>query len=178
MDPQRRHWLDLLSDFHVAMLTTHDVDGELHARPMIVADRGENGELVFCTRLDMDKVDEIERDARCSVTMQGKTRFLALAGHAVVSRDRARIASLWRETWRLWFPEGRDDPQLALVVVTPVRGEYWDESGLRGLRFLARAAEAWVHHRPMAPPEPEQHGRVTLQASPTTSPGEGETTEG
>jgi general stress protein 26 len=28
----------------------------------------------------------------------------------------------------VWFPEGLDDPELALIKVSPVNAEYWDSS--------------------------------------------------
>ena len=160
-DPQQ-HLIEVISHFQVAMLTTHAEDGELRGRPMLVASLEGDGELVLCTRMDMGKVDEIESDPRCAVLMQGKTRWASLTGHARIVRDRARIEALWREAWRAWFPGGRDDPQLALVVVKPSTGEYWDESGSRPLRFLVEAAESLLRREPMAPPEPEQHGKVDL----------------
>jgi general stress protein 26 len=36
------------------------------------------------------------------------------------------IKDKWSEPLRTWFPEGKDDPQLALIRVHPERGEFWD----------------------------------------------------
>lgn len=41
-------------------------------------------------------------------------------------RDQGYIQDKWSEPLRTWFPEGRDDPQLALIRVHPERGEFWD----------------------------------------------------
>jgi general stress protein 26 len=161
-DDEQQRLIEVLSHFQVAMLTTHAEDGELRGRPMLVTSLEGDGELVLCTRMDAAKVDEIEADPRCAVLMQGKTRWASLTGHARIERDRARIDALWREAWRAWFPGGKDDPQLALVVVKPSNGEYWDESGSRPLKFLAVAAESLLRGEPMAPPEPDQHGKVEL----------------
>lgn len=38
---------------------------------------------------------------------------------------REQIAKLWRTEHRLYFPEGRDDPALAMLRVTPYAAEYW-----------------------------------------------------
>jgi len=41
-------------------------------------------------------------------------------------RDRSRIDATWAEPMRAWFPNGKDDPQIALIRVHPTKGEYWD----------------------------------------------------
>jgi hypothetical protein len=43
-----------------------------------------------------------------------------------IVRDKGHIQDKWSEPLRTWFPEGKDDPQLALIRVHPERGEFWD----------------------------------------------------
>lgn len=62
-------------------------------------------------------------------------------------RDRALIDRLWQEDWRLWFPEGKDDPSLCLLKVSAERGEYWDNSGVEGFRFLFEGMKAILQGR-------------------------------
>lgn len=159
---EREHLLALIADFQVAMLTTRTESGEMRGRPMLVASLEGDRELVLCTRLDSAKVEEIDADPHCAVLLQGRTRWVSLSGRARIERDRQRIHALWREVWRTWFPGGKNDPEIGLVVVRPHEGEYWDESGARGLRFIAKAAGALLRRQPMAPAEPDQHGKVAL----------------
>jgi hypothetical protein len=51
-------------------------------------------------------------------------------------------ASLAAEPLRAWFPEGKDDPQVALLNVHPEKGEYLDSpySTLIHLYGYAKAA--------------------------------------
>ena len=51
---------------------------------------------------------------------------MSVSGRAEIVRDKAKIQEKWSEPLRAWFPEGKDDPQIALIRVHPVRGEYWD----------------------------------------------------
>ena len=41
-------------------------------------------------------------------------------------RDRAMIDELWRPEFKIWFPEGKDDPEIALLRVSLEKAEYWD----------------------------------------------------
>ena len=57
-----------------------------------------------------------------------------------------------------WFPEGVDDPHLALVKVTIEAAEYWDAELGKMRQLLKMARAAITGHPPkMAPGE---HGRV------------------
>jgi general stress protein 26 len=140
----REHLVELIKDFGIAMLATTSADGTVRARPMAVQKVEATGDVVFCAALDSAKVAELQQDARVAVIFQGKTKFVSLSGTARVDRDRARIHRLWKEDWKVWFPEGKDDPNLCLVDVDPIEGEYWDNSGANGIRYIVNAAKAYV----------------------------------
>ncbi|MBK6532914.1 MAG: pyridoxamine 5'-phosphate oxidase family protein [Deltaproteobacteria bacterium] len=40
------------------------------------------------------------------------------------------------------FPEGKDDPNLCLVVLHPDEAEFWDMSGPKGIRYLSSSGRA------------------------------------
>ncbi len=41
-------------------------------------------------------------------------------------RDRKKIEELWKPEFKMWFPEGKDDPEIALLKVSLEKAEYWD----------------------------------------------------
>ena len=43
---------------------------------------------------------------------------------------------------KVYFPEGKDDPNLCLAVLHPEEVEYWDMTGPKGIRYLFEAAKA------------------------------------
>jgi general stress protein 26 len=150
---------ELLEGFDEAMLVTHTADGGMRARPMAVADARGDGVLYFATSVDSPKVDELLKDPRVCVCLQDARRFVSLTAHARLIDDRALIASLWTEAWKVWFPEGKDDPALCLLEVEPEEAEYWDRSGTKGLRYLFEAARAYVSGGTPRT-DVEQHGKV------------------
>ncbi|MBA2319924.1 MAG: pyridoxamine 5'-phosphate oxidase family protein [Deltaproteobacteria bacterium] len=159
-DP-RKHLFELLQKFDTGMLTTTAVDGSFHARPLRVAAAEDDGGLWFATSASSGKVDEIQADQTCGVTFQSTGGlYLAFTGTASVVTDRAKIAELWAEPMRVWFPDGPDDPDIALLRVALDKGEYWDNDGVSGLKYLFRAAKAYVSgNRPETDP-PDEHGVV------------------
>jgi general stress protein 26 len=137
---QRLH--DIVKPFSTAMLVTRAANSGMHARPLAIASLDAIADLTFATSIDSPKAAEIERDPDVLVVFQSSGAYASIVGTARISRDRAKIDSLWQESWRLWFPEGTDDPRLCLLTVTAREGEYWDNKGLQALGFMTEAVKA------------------------------------
>jgi general stress protein 26 len=118
----------LIKDIRVAMLTTADPDGNLHSRPMATQTTDFDGILWFFTRADAPKVGEIDREHRVNVSYADahKQHYVSVSGQARLVRDPAKNKELWNPLYKAWFPDGLDDPALALLRVDVERAEYWD----------------------------------------------------
>ena len=143
-DDNRKHLYELVRDFHTAMLVTRGKDGELRGRPLSVAREDDEGRLFFAIRVESLHVTELAADEHVALLFQDEQRHVSLSGTARLRRDRALIDELWTERWRLWFPHGPEDPNLAIVEVGPTSGEYWDRTGLAGMRYLFAAMKAYA----------------------------------
>lgn len=154
---------ELVSKFRTAMFVTRGHDVALHGRPMAVAQVEEDGTLWFLTGLDTPKMSEITAHPDALVCMQNGNQFLTVNGHIEIVTDRSKVHELWNEAFRVWF-NGKDDPDIVLLRVDPRMGEYWDQSGLRGLRYAFRAARAFLGRDKMdiGENEPELHAQVKL----------------
>lgn len=111
------------------MLTTIDENGDLHSRPMSSnGDIDANGDLWFFTNASSHKVSEIGKLPKVNVSFADpdNQRYVSVSGTAQLSRDRAKIDELWRPQFKIWFPEGKDDPEIALLRVNLEKAEYWD----------------------------------------------------
>jgi general stress protein 26 len=138
---KRAHLREVMADFDTAMLVT-SADAEMRARPLALAHGKDDGLLYFPTSARAPKIAEIEVDPRVCVTMQSNRRFVSLSGRARVVRDLPTIEAVWSEAWKVWFPQGKTDPDLALIAVTPLMAEYWDNQGTKGLAYLFESAKA------------------------------------
>src|SRR5690242_15343978 len=120
---------DLLVKFETAMLVTHTEDGNLRGRPMAIAAADDDCRIwFFSLHHEIGKVHEIEANPHVAVTCQkDHNLYLSITGDAILSRDKAKISQLWKESYKTWFPKGKDDPDLILIGVQPHEGEYWDE---------------------------------------------------
>jgi general stress protein 26 len=119
---------DLIKGIRFAMLTTIDEDGSLRSRPMATQEAEFDGDLWFFTAAGSPKVDEVERDERVNVSYAAPddNRYVSLSGTARLVRDGTKAKELWTPALKAWFPEGLDDPDLALLRVRVEKAEYWD----------------------------------------------------
>lgn len=120
---------ELIKDIDFCMLTTVDESGDLHSRPMSSnGDIDADGDIWFFTNASSHKVSEIEKLPKVNVSFADpdNQRYVSVSGTAQLVRDRAKIDELWRPEFKMWFPEGKDDPEVALLRVGLEKAEYWD----------------------------------------------------
>lgn len=114
-------------------------------RPMNVRQVDDAGHLWFLSAVDSHKNAELSVESSVDLFFQGSEHsdFLHLVGRATISRDRARIDDLWEPILKTWFTEGKDDPRITVIEVTPVDGYYWDNKHgnvVAGAKMLLGAA--------------------------------------
>ena len=132
---------DLIKGIRFAMLTTVDTDGSLRSRPMATQEAEFDGELWFFTGASSPKVDEVERDHRVNVSYAAPddNTYVSVSGTARLVRDKAKAKELWNPALKAWFPEGLDDPDLALLRVRVEKAEYWDSPSSKMVQLYGLA---------------------------------------
>jgi general stress protein 26 len=118
---------EMIEGIDFCMLTTID-RGHLRSRPMSTQQFEFDGDLWFFTSDNTHKVEEIANDGRVNVAYSdpSNNRYVSVSGRASLSKDRAKIEELWNPAHKAWFPDGLDDPHLALLKVEVEEAEYWD----------------------------------------------------
>lgn len=153
--------VELARSIGTGMLVSHSPEG-LRSRPMSVAEITDQGEIWFLTSMSSPKVDELTEDPDTLVVLAESSRYLSITGTATVLRDSVKARQLWSESNRVWF-KSADDPDLVLVRVDPQWAEYWDQSGLNGVKFAAKAAAAYLKGEPLRDSgDVRSHAKVRL----------------
>ena len=142
---------ELIKDVEVAMFTTTGVDGRLYSRPLGTQEVAFDGDLWFATSANSPKVAEIALNPRVNVgySSPSKNTYVSVSGIAQIVDDRAKIDELWSPSMKLFFPEGKDDPNLRLIHVHAESAEYWDGPGTllgRALSFVLSAVQDEPSH--------------------------------
>ncbi len=133
---------DKIKDVRIAMMTTDEGDGVLRSRPMYTQQPEFDGDIWFFTRDDSAKTDEVAKDKQVNLSYasEKKDLYVSVSGTAQVVHDRAKAEELWSPPLKAWFPDGLDDPHLALLRVRATQAEYWDApNGVAQLLEITRA---------------------------------------
>jgi general stress protein 26 len=158
----KRHLQDLIEDVDVAMMVTFSGGQAPHARPMQIAEVSGDGELYFATSMDSAKLRDIEADPQVMLIMQQGSTYISLLGTAHPSTDRDLINRLWSEAWQVWFPGGKNDPNIVILRIEPEEAEYWDNSGAEGVAYAMSALKAYVKGERPSETDAAQHTKVHM----------------
>ena len=115
----------LVKDAKIALLTTVSDEGHLHSRPLGLQQDDFDGDLWFLTQHPSSKTADIAVNPQVNVAFESDKGWVSIAGTASVVRDDAKVDELWTPSASAWFPEGREDPTIALVRVEGISAETW-----------------------------------------------------
>lgn len=152
---------ELIKSIEYAMLTTVMPDGTLRSRPMATQKADFDGRLWFFCDKDSAKVHEVERDRHVNVSYAdpGDKRWVSVSGTAAIVRDKGKIKELWTPAMKAWFPEGPDDPNIALLQVEVQQAEYWDQPSSKMVQLIGLIKATVTGQRY----EPGENEKITLK---------------
>ena len=132
----------MIRKIRVALLTTVDLQGRFHTRPVQTL-QIEGRIIWFFTGWSSPKVGELDHDHRVSLGYAdpGNGLYLAVSGVANLLRDAAKARKLWTAEQRAYYPAGPADRRLALLRVRIEHAEYWVAPG-RVAHLVAAAKSA------------------------------------
>ncbi|WP_234031233.1 pyridoxamine 5'-phosphate oxidase family protein [Mycetocola zhujimingii] len=125
----------------IALLTTVTPSGQLHSRPLATQESDFDGDLWFFTQDPSSKVDDIRSNDQVNAAFESGKGYLSISGSATLVHDRDKINELWSPALEAWFPDGKDDPTVALIKVSAQSAEYWatNEPGVVTMFKIAKA---------------------------------------
>jgi general stress protein 26 len=130
------------------MLTSVGSEGRLHAHPMTPQEVTEDGDVWFFIDRSSTQAANISAEKRVNLSFSDGSTWLSVAGHGRILRDDAKVDELWNSMVEAWFPDGKDSPDVALLLVEADSAEYWDTPGGRVASALAFAKTKLTGERP------------------------------
>ncbi|HZY82057.1 MAG TPA: pyridoxamine 5'-phosphate oxidase family protein [Cyclobacteriaceae bacterium] len=149
---------ELTSKCKVCMLGTFE-EMRVRFRPMAHVDVDEMGNFWFFTSMESDKTSQINSNPNVYLTYacEGDSTYLSVEGIASVSNiNRDRMKELFNPFVKAWFPDGLDDPNLALMIVHPLEIDYWVNNESKVLTYIKMLSSAVTGNRV----EVGEHGRM------------------
>lgn len=119
---------EIAKDANICMFVTDLSSQPLMGRPMATQEVDDDGSIWFMSDRNSDKNRDIEEDEHVQLfySHTGNYEYLSIYGSAEIVHDRSKIEELWTPMAKTWFKEGKDDPNISLIKVTPEDAYYWD----------------------------------------------------
>jgi general stress protein 26 len=152
MTTELETFYSLIEDIDTAMMTTRRSDGHLRSRAMANQKRAPGADLWFVTSADAAKLRDLSDDPHVNLAYyNGSTRsWVSVSGIATISRDRQKVAELFAEDWKIWFPDEGDprhgtpdDPRIVLIGVDVHAAEFLEVDKPRPV-LLYEIVKGWV----------------------------------
>ena len=129
----------LVDDIVICLFCTNlKTDDGSTCRPMSAIKVCEQGNIWFFSEKNSDKNKAIatDKDVQLFFSHPGKSSYLVVNGEAEIILDKAKIEELWTPIAKIWFKEGKDDPNISIIKVKPSKAYYWDTDGNRMINFI------------------------------------------
>ncbi len=133
----RRRAVEIAQDARFCMVTSTSPDGALHARPMTPQQVSDDLEAWFFISRSSEQAADIAARPRVNLSFDGSADWLSVAGTATLVDDRRLVEEMWNPVVEAWFPDGPQDPDLALLRVDAESAEYWKAPGGRVASLLS-----------------------------------------
>ena len=119
---------EIAKDANICMFVTNLTKLPLAGRPMATQEVDDEGNIWFMSDKNSDKDHNIKRDDRVQLfySHTGNYEYLSIFGKAELINDKSKIEELWTPMAKTWFKEGKDDPAIELIKVSPEDAYYWD----------------------------------------------------
>jgi len=139
-----------IKDVKFGMFTTADDVRSLTSRPLTLQQLDEQGNLWFFVSDEEPFTRELMNNplVNVSFTDVDDHLYVSVSGYAELLRDRAKAEELWNLMVKAWFPDGVDDPHLALLKVSIDSAEYWDTGNSKMVTLFAMAKAALTGQPP------------------------------
>jgi len=159
--PELKALAERVKGSRTTMLTMCDAQGQLSSQPMTVVEMDGDGYLWMLVN-NGGQTARMAPEGRGMDTVnlafsdESHSTFTSITARATLVHDQQHKKDLWSVMARPWFPQGVDDPNLAVLRLEPIKAEIWDGPGSTVLRMIAMAASV-VAGKPLGLGEHETH---------------------
>ncbi len=135
---------ELAEDIGVCLFCTELTSLPINTRPMGLREVDDQGNFWFLSSKSSNKNFEIKQDNRVQLffAKNSDSQFLSVYGNAKIYTDQSKIEEIWTPIANAWFEEGKKDPDVAVIRVTPEDAYYWDTKDGKIISLLKIAVAA------------------------------------
>ncbi|MDB5526838.1 MAG: ral stress protein [Rhizobium sp.] len=125
-DPTAQLW-DEIDGVHMVMLGSPD--HSKHMQPMAPQSAREEKRIWFYTKVNTDIAKAAQNGGHVHMCLVTDDYQACLDGDLRTIHSREHIERYWSSMVEAWFPDGKDDPQLTMMCLTPQTAAIWVSTG-------------------------------------------------
>lgn len=130
----------IIKDIKFSMVTTTTADHQLHSCPLTTQQVEFDGDLWFIVGKNSEVVANISASPQVNASFSSeKGNYVSVAGFATIEEDKKKLQELWSEAYKIWFSQGINDPNIALLKIHVEEAEYWESPSLKVVKLMAFA---------------------------------------
>jgi len=130
---------ELVAEINTCLFCTNlKTDDGSTCRPMATQQVDDEGNLWFFSEINSDKNKEISENNHVQLfySQPTKNSYMVVNGEARIIIDQQKTDELWSPLVKIWFKEGKDDPNISLIKVNVSSAYYWDVAGNKMINFV------------------------------------------
>ena len=134
---------ELVEEINICLFCTNlKTDDGSTCCPMTAIKVCDQGNVWFFSEKSSDKNKAIVTDKNVQLFFShpGKGSYLVVNGEAEIIFDKTIIEELWTPFAKIWFKEGKDDPNISVIKVKTTTAYYWDTDGNRMINLFKMLA--------------------------------------
>ena len=119
---------ELSESARICMFCTNLTELPMNSRPMSLQECDNQGNLWFISSAESNKNFEIKEENKVQLFFMNNSNseYLSIYGKAFIYKDKNTIEEQWSSLANAWFEDGKDDPKVTVIRVTPEETYYWD----------------------------------------------------
>ncbi|MHB1456557.1 MAG: pyridoxamine 5'-phosphate oxidase family protein [Armatimonadota bacterium] len=111
----------IISNHPNSVLVTIDESEQLRDRMMWTAKIDDDMIVYYAASLKSPQVNRIKMNPNVLALWFGDSKYVSLRGFAEIISDKAVLYEIWKETFKTYFPNGKNDPDYIVIKVMPSR---------------------------------------------------------
>lgn len=133
---------EIAGSVNTCMFCTKLSSAPFNTRPMSLGKVDEDGKLWFISSAESNKNMEIQQNDKVQLIFSDPTglRYMSVYGEADIFTDQKSIDETWTAAASAWFPQGKETPDLTVIIVHPSYAHYWDTKDSKMITLLKIAA--------------------------------------
>lgn len=143
---------ELISNESICFFCTQLTHLPITTRPMSTQQVDNQENIWFLSSIVSDKNSEIEQNNEVQLFYANPSNyeFVSIFGTATIVTDREKINEMWTPISKAWFKDGKDDPDISLIKVSPQTAYYWDTKNNKMISMLQMLASIVTDNAPDA----------------------------